>query len=390
MDCSACAKCFLIFQVPAAPRILPARPAPPVDEAADGREEDREDHADRDEDNADPPAVSAAKKKVILALHSRLAELMPDAFHYKETNLPYWESASETPFPLLRVDPDLEGTWLRPPLSHPDDEYGHWIPDDKMKLPPAMTRLVPKGSDRQTLKRPSYYHVSDESLKDMLEAPTRDKIFLPPNMFDRNSVSVKSSPLTLLDSHLRTSLLEFYTTESYMRILVELTNCAAGTSTTVSPSEAVSLMPEVARQAAQSHARSDQSLSAAYVGTTVALRDYVLNTFTVPPRSIDYLRGGDFSTKSLFGPIPEHFATLLDSAQGDMYRCTSYTGTSSATTTTSTRTSFATSMPRKRAAPSRRYHAPKRTPPPVSNPPRGRGRGFRRRSAGRRSRLGRS
>ena len=412
---------------------LPARvaPAPSVSESGNGQDEDQEDDQDDDQeddqeddldderddhagrsgspplegDAPDPPSATSTKRKVVLALHSRLAELFPNSFHYKETNLPYWESSSEKPFPLLCVNPELEGTWLRPPPCVEDDYYGYWKSDTNLKLPPSKSSLAPPRSLKPQLRRPAYFHLPDVELQALLEAPTRDKIFLPPNIFDRTSVSVKSSPLALLDAHLRTSLLESFTTESYMRILVELANCAAGTAEApvVGPSEAVSLLPEVSRQAAEANARSQQSLTAAFVTDTVALRDYVLNNFVVNERTLGYLRGGDFSTRSLFGPLPEHFSTLLDSPHNGELRCSSKSASFTYATPTTAASSYAStsynasvhrpstsSTAQKRSASSRGNPKAKRTSAPVSRPPKGRGKRFQRGSAGRRSGPGRS
>ena len=396
--------------------MLPAQvaPAPSVDESGDAQDEDQEDDQDDgrddraplDDDAPEPPSALASKRKLVLALHTRLAELFPSSFHYKEANLPYWESSSDAPFPLLCVDPELEGTWLRPPPAMEDEYYGHWKTDNNLKLPPSKSSLAPPQSEKKHLRRPAYFHIPDVELKSLLEAPPRDKVFLPPNVFDRSSVSVKSSPLALLDAHLRTSLLESYTTESYMRILVELSNCAAGTSQTpvVGASEAISMLPEVARQAAEANARSQQSLSAAFVTGTVALRDYVLNNFDVTPRTLVYLRGGDFATASLFGPLPEHFSTLLDSPHSGNLRCTSKSSGSSFSASSQAASSFtstsfntpahspATSyIPQKRTAAARGYpNKTRRTSATVSRPPKGRGKRFHRGSAGRRSGPGRS
>ena len=185
------------------------------------------------------------------------------------------------------------------------------------------------------------------------------------------------------------SLQENFTTDAYMRILVDLSNCAAGTSTSVSPSEALSLIPEVARQAALANARLEQSLTAAYVGNIVALRDVVISKFVVPVRTLEMLRGGDFSTDMLFGPLPEHFANLLDASHGSLYRCKSkYAGAAYAPQTP--RSTSTPSLAGKRPGSSRGLPRAKRTHAPVTQAPRGRGLPFHRRSASRRSRFGRS
>lgn len=273
---------------------------------------------DRDLPETSPATTN--DHKVVLALHTRLADVYQDSFYVKQKKLLHWERNTTVPFPLLCVDPDLDGTWLCPPPKVQDDTYGFWAND--VKLPPPKTRLTPPDAEHKYMKRPSYYHVVDEPLKALFGAGIKEKIFLPPNLFDKSSVSV-SSPHALLDVHLQSSLLENFTVDAYMPILSDLINCAAGTSSTVSPSEALSLMPEVARQVSIANARQAQSITSAYVGNMVLLRDHILDKFVVPPRTRDILRGSDFSTESLFGPLPEHFATLLDTSHGSEYRCKS-------------------------------------------------------------------
>ena len=387
--CCASAKCIFLFQVSYGSHRRQPRPAPPVQVMVSHPDIEDEDNDSKpsDEDSSDLPSTSPSNKKAVLALHTRLAEVFPASFHVKDPALPYWESTSEPPFPLLCIDPDNEGTWIMPPLTHPDDSYGYWKSEEKIRLPPSKTSLMPHGSARKTHKRPTFFHFADENLKDLFEAPPRDKVFLSPAVFDRTYVSVKSSSHALLDTHLRTSLLEQYTVDAYMRLFMDLSNCAAGFSSSVSPSEAVSLLPEVARQAALANARLGQSLTAAYVGNTVALRDFVLNGFSVPGQTLDYLRGGDFGTKSLFGPLPEHFSTLLESSNRADLRCKSVFTRPSPASTTPAATS---SVSQKRPAPARGYPRAKRTPPPAPRPSRGRGKRFQRGPASRRSRLGRS
>ena len=118
-------------------------------------------------------------------------------------------------------------------------------------------------------------------------------------------------------------MLERYTADAYLRIVYELAKCAAGTSDLVSREEALELLPKVVRQSAMANSRCGQSLAAGYVGYVVALRDVVLDRFTTKQRTTNVLRGSDFSGPSLFGPLPESFASLLDTPQGAGYRCRS-------------------------------------------------------------------
>ena len=155
------------------------------------------------------------------------------------------------------------------------------------------------------------------------KAPTLQSVSLNLQVFDKGEVSVGSSPLAMLEAHLRASLLECWTTDAYLQIVHELSKCAAGLSDSVPQAEALELLPEVVRQTAMANARSGQSLGAGYVGNVVALRDVVLDRFRAEERTLNTLRGGDFTGPSLFGPLPESFASLLDTPQGSKLRCSS-------------------------------------------------------------------
>ena len=60
-------------------------------------------------------------------------------------------------------------------------------------------------------------------------------------------------------------------------------------------SEAIELLAGIVPQAAMANVSNTQSLAAAYVGNIVALRDVVLGRFTVPERTKEVLKGGDFT-----------------------------------------------------------------------------------------------
>ena len=321
---------------------------------------------------------------MILALHARLAEVFPEEFHIKEKQLPYYESSADSsPHPLLHVDPDLAHTWFIPPPKAPDT-VGYWT--SAAKLPPNKKSLSPPSSEVKQLPRPPVFYVPDGDLRKLFESPVKEKVYLDMNVFDTAAVSVKTSPHALLDAHLRASLFERHATDAYMRLLVALSDCAAGVSTTVSPSEALSLLPELARQAALANARLGQSLTAAFVGNTVALRDHVLEKFVVPTRTGETLRGGCFTTERLFGHLPESFASLLDASHGGSFRCKLKSSSSSSQYF---RPSAATtSRPAKRPGSSRGLPYAERASVPVAAP-KGRGQPFRKTPASQKSRLGR-
>ena len=158
--------------------------------------------------------------------------------------------------------------------------------------------------------------MADDVLHCKFRAPSLGSVPLDLQVFDKGGASVGSSPLALLESHFRVSLLESYMTDAYLRIALDLAKCATGTSIVVPPAVALELLPGVVVQSAMANSRCGQSLSAGYVGNVVALRDVVLDRFTTDECTTNVLRGGDFSGPSLFGPLPESFSALLDTPHG--------------------------------------------------------------------------
>ena len=268
-----------------------------------------------------PPSVTTKKNKVVLDLHTRLSSHFPDLFHHDEVQVPYYEEQPPAAS-LLILNPDLSRSWLQPPAG-PADSYGFWNPSGECKLPPNRSHLFPPGAKGKPLARAPYFHVEDDALRRKFKAPTLGSVSLDLQVFDKGEVSVGSSPLVLMEAHSRAALLECYTADAYIKILHELTKCAVGSSDIVPQAEALELLPEVVRQSAMANARCGQSLAAGYVGNVVALRDVVLDRFTTEPRTTNILRAGDFSGPSLFGPLPESIASLLDTPQGAKHRCCS-------------------------------------------------------------------
>ena len=267
-------------------------------------------------------SLTISRNKVVLDLHTRLSPFFPSHFHQDEVAVPYYEEQPPRAS-LLVIDPDLSRSWFCPPLSVPTDTHGYWKPSERVKLPPNRSKLFPPNPKVKPLGRAPHYYVADEALREKFQAPTLGSVSLDPQVFDKGEVSVGTSPLALLEAHMRASLLESYTTEAYLQIVFELSKCAAGTSDVVPQVEALELLPQVVKQCAMASARTSQSLAAGYVGNVIALRDLVLDRFTTQPRTINVLRGGHFLGPSLFGPLPESFSALLDTPQGAKYRCSS-------------------------------------------------------------------
>ena len=61
-----------------------------------------------------------------------------------------------------------------------------------------------------------------------------DKVHLDLKVFDVADVSIRNAPQAALDVHLRRATLETFTTDAYLQLLFELSECISGTSQTVS------------------------------------------------------------------------------------------------------------------------------------------------------------
>ena len=302
----------------------PVWPVAPGDELSSRRSSpSRPDSPALPDPVGDPlPPVTTKRNKVVLDLHSRLSHYFPSHFHQNLVDVPYYEDQPPEASHLI-LDPDLSRSWFRPASSVPSDTVGYWAPVPGCKLPPNRSHLFPPSAKGRPLARAPYYYVADDSLRAKFKAPTLQSVSLNLQVFDKGEVSVGSSPLALLEAHLRASLLECWTTDAYLQIVHELSMCAVGLFDSVPQAETLELLPEVVRQTAMANARSGQSLGAGYVGNVVALRDVVLDRFRAEERTLNTLRGGDFTGPSLFGPLPESFASLLDTPQGSKLRCSS-------------------------------------------------------------------
>ena len=377
---------------PAAPRAVarPVAPAPLHDVAPhDGalHEEAPYDEIPQDEaPSYEPINVSARKRKAVSELHTQLFGLFPELFHLVDESVPYYETKSDPATPLLILDPDLNRSWLRPPGPSPDDTVGYW-PSKTCKLPPTRRSLFPPNIKSSPLGRAPFYHVADDRLRKTLDGTSQlDKVPLDLRVFDVTDVSVRNTPQASLDILLRKALLECYTADAYLQIMLDLTECVRGASQTVSQLEALELLPGVVRQAAMANARSAQSLSAGYVGNIVALRDEVIGRFSVPPRTKEVLRGGDFTGDSLFAPLPESYSSLLDTVQGAELRCSSKKTKPKSAPPRAPTVPAATHLPMKRPAMPAPYNDKR---PKYNNAPRGRGQSFQNKPAGRGSKTGR-
>lgn len=312
----------------------PSSPAESVARSVQGREGD---HVDEPMEEALRSSGTARKNKVVLDLHTSLYPHFSELFHRNEVTVD-WHQDRPPAEPLLLIDPVLAKTWLRP-LPSGSDSHGYWDPQVvNGKLPPNRSRLYPPSTRSKPGSRAPYYHVQDDALREMFKANIPGTVPLDIHVFDIGEISVSSSPLALMEAHSRAALLECYTTDSYLFIINELTKCIVGSSDLMSQVEAMELLPGVVRQSAQANSRT-----------------------------INILRGGDFTGPSLFGPLPESFSALLDAPQGAKYRCSSKSSGKTSTQRTSAPVSAAPAIQKRpiSAAPAAKRQ---KTAPPAATP----------------------
>ena len=289
----------------------------------------------------------------------------PEHFIDEERDVPYYMNATTqgslamfhqpSNIPQLKIDPKITGSWYDP--SHKEDvsdTISYWPNGTKF---PTLTRVNPVGYKLKAPPRNPYTHIVNEDLRRLLTAPSFTSVSLDHLAFPISSIDLSSNVHSRLDSFLRQSLLDTYTIESYVKLIVELLPPIAGGD--LSPEDRMKSMMEVLKLVvliAEGSQRSGQSQLAAFVTNKLALRDVVLGKFTCQPTSKHILRGSSFLSPNLFGPLPESFKTSLQHNSETNLRLVQ----KSASTTSTTSTTKTASQPRKRPANFRSYINPKR------------------------------
>ena len=252
--------------------------------------------------------------------HLVLGDMFPGQFYSRVQNLPYYrnpqgsDSSSyfKTPsnIPLLKISPDLTGSWFDAPDKEDlTDETSYWKASSKF---PCKTRIVPVHCTLKAPPKNPYIHIVDDKLKLLFEAPVFSSVTLDHTAFDSPTIDLSRNPHTTLDALIRSSLLDTYTTDEYLKILLDLIPKISLEST---PREDwlryLDLAMDVIVMVAENNHRSGQTQLASYVSNKLALRDAVLSKFTSQNTSQNILRGSSFLSPGLFGELPESFKESL-------------------------------------------------------------------------------
>ena len=285
-------------------------------------------------------------------LFSKLFIVYPSRFRIKDSVTPYYASMSqsgggEVQVPHLKLQPVLKGSWLDPPdRYHLEDSNRIW--NNIHNIVPKATRHTPQNFALAAGPACPYYSVGDPDLKRFLNAKQYKKIDLDHTLFDKSSVDVGTSPHSPIDAILRKALCDTLVNDELFKVMFELAGSFLPRLQSTIHAPNLELLFSTLGICAENNQRSGQSILAALVCNKVALRDVVLRRFSVPDTSKAILRGSDFKSDKLFGPLPESFRETLLHPMGNIYKCTSR---NKAAAIASSRHSFSkSSFPKKRSS----------------------------------------
>ena len=287
--------------------------------SSDSEDMDIEEDKDLVVNEVDKSTISG-KLKEYREGHIVLGDMFKGNFYSKVQNLPYYKNPqgsdskayfkTPTKVPLLRIAPDLEGSWFDPPdKEDPSDATSYWKSSTKF---PNKTRITPSDYSLKAPPKNPYIHIEDENLRLMLEAPIFNSISLDHSAFNVASVEVPRNPHTTLDALIRSSMLDNFTIDEYLKLLIELVpKISLDTTSQQERLRLLDLTMDVIIMVAEGNQRSGQTQIATYVSNKLALRDVVLNKFTSQNTSRNILRGSTFLSPNLFGGLPESFKNSL-------------------------------------------------------------------------------
>ena len=236
-----------------------------------------------------------------------------------------YSSESGNNMPLLILDNVDDPSWFYP-------QDGHFANN---VLPPRKSNIFPPDFNANVAtQRPACFSFKDPNLKDLFEAKQLDKAILDSLAFsDSNPIGIKSSPLSNIDTLLRSIMFDFMIIDKLFTFMVDVHKLAK-LEISASPgnpdSPAFNLLFDIMALAARTSLKASQFLTAAFVANRVALRETVLDKFDAHESSRETLRGGSFASKNLFGPLPEHFKEKLNAPLGERFMFTLKTSSSNA------------------------------------------------------------
>ena len=264
-------------------------------------------------------------------LFHQLQLKFPDKFIVQNAEGPYYEarhreSGGSDNVPMLLVKPLLSGSWLDPPFkAYPSDTSKFW--DDSVQFP-TTSRINPKEYSLAAKRSCPYIKFEDEDLNSFLKGKPFKKVPLDTATFDRSTVDLSGSSASKVDTMLRPALRDSYVNDELLKIMFGLVRSLEPVlRDDLSSSRILGLLTSCLEMTAENNQRSGQAVLAALVTNKLSLRENVLRRFQVPKYSGTLLKGSDFKSDKLFGPLPESFKASLLTHSGKELRCSSRTST---------------------------------------------------------------
>ena len=220
--------------------------------------------------------------------------------------------------PLLKIDPKIKHSWFDPPCKDKvTDTASYWPPGTKF---PSRSNPLPHKYPYKITSRPKDLSISNTNLKKLLEGPQLDSITLDHSTFDPSTVSVKDSVHPKIDSFQRAGLYDGFYSGELLDLMLSLVPIIYGEIFAFTQQEvelpSMCLLEQLICQTTFSNERSVHNHSAGFLTNRLALRDLVLDKYKAPASTVNILRGSDFASDHLFGPMPESFKESLNSYQG--------------------------------------------------------------------------
>ena len=276
-------------------------------------------------------AGNKARLKDIKLLFKDIQAVYPQYFHNNSKDLPFYRNPDslearkyirqEKEIPYLKISPDLSGTWFDPNhFEDQNDSIAVWAPDTKF---PIRSRIFPKDYSRKPPHRIPFLKVEDPLVERFLKAPNFKAANLDTSVFGSSSFQVTKFNHPTVDGILRDSLMDSFTSDEIIKILINLVARVDDEHRALGGKGHISSLDPIMQLLllnAETNVRAEQSVISALVVNKTALREKVLNSYTMSPSTRNILRGSNFLSDKLFGDLPESFKSLVISENGKHLR----------------------------------------------------------------------
>ena len=254
---------------------------------------------------------------------SYLSSVMPNKFSDKTSVIKFSQAHNKMALnrgsKKLLVNPILDQTWFDPNhCVNRSDKTKIWKP--KTEFPKVGSPYAP-GCTNKPGSRPKDIYVVNDNLRELLNAKKIGEVNLDPKIFPmrKNDCNITNHPFTTVDALIRAALYDSYVTDEFINILMDLIDGIIDSYASSVPNldlGPLNFVIKVLSSTSFSNQRSIANISAAFVSNKLALRNYVLNRFFIPPYTAEILKNSNFACEGVFGEFPESFKQCMESYVG--------------------------------------------------------------------------